>query len=611
MLKHFPEISTYIRNLYLIGTAIEQVPPSIRSWSRLDELKMSYFENLKEFPHALERITCMCLTDTEIQELPPWVKKISRLSVFVLKGCRKLVTLPAISESIRYMDASDCKSLEILECSFLNQYLTLNFANCFKLSQEARNLIIQNSCRYAVLPGGQVPPHFTHRATGAGPLTIKLNEKPLPKYMIFKACILLVYKVDHDACSEENSMEVDVIYQNSNKKLYPALAEHLYIFRVEAEVTSSELFFEFKLKRDDVWKIGECGLVRDVECISLCFYSTIYICTWNSNVAEEINVTHVLTDITIEEPDPRGSAEMKRMKLRWLRLEGCIRLEVLPTNINLESLLELNLSDCSMLKSFPQISTNLEKLNLRGTAIEQVPPSIRSWPHLKELHMSYFENLKEFPHALERITSLSLTDTEIQEVPPLVKQISRLNRFFLSGCRKLVTLPPISESTHSIYANDCDSLEILECSFSDQIRRLNFANCFKLNQEARDLIIQSNSTSAVLPGGQVPEYFTHRATGGGPLTIKLNQNPLPESMTFKACILLLNKGDHEACSKEKSRGVDVVNNNIIFGLYPALAEHLYTFRINLEVTSRKLLFEFKLMSDDDDWKIGECGIVQQ
>ncbi|XP_022566896.2 disease resistance protein TAO1-like [Brassica napus] len=265
MLKCFPEISTNIRNLYLIGTAIEQVPPSISSWSHLDELKMSYFENLKEFPHALERITCMCLTDTEIQELPPWVKKISRLSVFVLKGCRKLVTLPAISESIRYMDASDCKSLEILECSFHNPQAWLHLANCFKLNQEARNLIIQNSCRYAVLPGGQVPPHFTHRATGGGPLTIKLNEKPLPKYMIFKACILLVYKVDHDACSEVNSMEVDVIYQNSNKKLYPALAEHLYIFRVEAEVTSSELFFEFKLKRDDVWKIGECGLVRDVE----------------------------------------------------------------------------------------------------------------------------------------------------------------------------------------------------------------------------------------------------------------------------------------------------------------------------------------------------------
>lgn len=111
-----------------------------------------------------------------------------------------------------------------------------------------------------------MPPHFTHRATGGGPLTIKLNEKPLPKYMIFKACILLVNKVDHDAsCSEENSMEVDVIYQNSNKKLYPALAEHLYIFRVEAEVSSSELLFEFKLGSNDVWEIGECGLVQDLE----------------------------------------------------------------------------------------------------------------------------------------------------------------------------------------------------------------------------------------------------------------------------------------------------------------------------------------------------------
>ena len=104
----------------------------------------------------------------------------------------------------------------------------------------------------------------------------------------------------------------------------------------------------------------------------------------------------------------------KLQKLQILRLVGCRKLEVLPTNINLESLDVLNLCNCSMLNSFPQMSTNIRGLDLRGTAVEQVPPSIRSWPRLDQLQMSYFENLKECPHALERITCLCLTDTEIQ-----------------------------------------------------------------------------------------------------------------------------------------------------------------------------------------------------
>nr|QPF16705.1 putative disease resistance protein TAO1 [Brassica napus] len=295
-------------------------------------------------------------------------------------------------------------------------------------------------------------------------------------------------------------------------------------------------------------------------------------------------------------------------KLSVLELQGCSKLEFLPTNINLESLRRLNLRDCSMLKCFPQISTNIRHLDLTGTAIEQVPPSIRSWPRLKELKMSYFENLKEFPHALERITELCLTDTDIQELPPWVKQISCLNSFVLKGCRKLVSIPPISDSIRFLDASDCESLEILECSFHNKIITLNFANCFKLNQEARDLIIQ-NSREAVLPGGQVPAYFTHRATGGGPLSIKLNEKALPIYLRFKACILLVDKGDHDACSKEKSTEVSAMYKNRHHRLYPALAQHLYTFEVEKEVTSSELLFEFKLESDDV-WKIGECGIVQ-
>ncbi|KAF2611485.1 hypothetical protein F2Q70_00007297 [Brassica cretica] len=256
-------------------------------------------------------------------------------------------------------------------------------------------------------------------------------------------------------------------------------------------------------------------------------------------------------------------------KLKRLRLEGCSKLEVLPTNVNLESLGVLNLSECSMLKRFPEISTYINILDLRGTAIEQVPPSIRSWPRLN-LEMSYFENLKDFPHALERIISLYLNGSSVDQE---------------------------NVSSKKIRPQGMPKVEVF----------VKFANCFKLNQEAKDIIIQT-SENAVLPGGQVPAYFTHRAAGGGPLTIKLNEKPLPISMRFKACILLVSKGDDDACFKEKSTEVYVVYKNRGEELYPPLAQHLYTFPVEAEVTSSELLFEFKLNSDDV-WKIGECGLV--
>ncbi|XP_010453168.1 PREDICTED: probable disease resistance protein RPP1 [Camelina sativa] len=264
MVKRFPEISTNVRLLNLSGTAIEEVPPSIRSWPRLHDLLMSYFENLKEFPHALDSITHLELNDTEIQEVPPWIKRISRLRTLMLKGCRKVVSLPQIPESLKEIDAEDCESLEILDCTFHNPEITLRFGKCFKLNQEARDLIIQS--RRAVLPGREVHAYFTHRVTG-GSLTIKLNERPLPRYMRFKACILLVNNGDCEAPDRDNKwlhISFGVRSRTSGEYIYPCLTEHLYTFGIEAIVTSSELVFEFNVRGRNDWKIGGCGLRSEV-----------------------------------------------------------------------------------------------------------------------------------------------------------------------------------------------------------------------------------------------------------------------------------------------------------------------------------------------------------
>ncbi|KAL9293798.1 putative disease resistance protein RPP1 [Arabidopsis thaliana] len=106
-LKRFPEIFTHIDSLFLIGTAIKEVPLSIMSWSPLADFQISYFESLKEFPHALDIITELQLSK-DIQEVAPWVKRMSRLRALTLNNCNNLVSLPQLPDSLAYLYADNC-----------------------------------------------------------------------------------------------------------------------------------------------------------------------------------------------------------------------------------------------------------------------------------------------------------------------------------------------------------------------------------------------------------------------------------------------------------------------------------------------------------------------
>ncbi|KAG7640800.1 Leucine-rich repeat 3 [Arabidopsis suecica] len=309
-------------------------------------------------------------------------------------------------------------------------------------------------------------------------------------------------------------------------------------------------------------------------------------------------------------------------KLTKLSLRGCKKLQVLPTNINLEFLNELDLTDCILLKTFPAISTNIKRLHLRGTQIEEVSSSLRSWPRLQDLQMVYSENLSEFSHVLEKITVLELRDINIREMTPWLNRITRLRRLKLSGCGKLVSLPQLPDSLTILDAENCGSLERLGCSFNNpNIQHLDFTNCLKLDKEARDLIIQATARHySILPSREVHEYITNRAIGSS-LTVKLNQRALPTSMRFKACIVLADNGGHEAgnpglmevCLTVMERQNDFITSTCVSKdhIFPEfLREHLYTVEVlvDVEVTSDELVFDFQLNSEK--WEIGECGVLE-
>ncbi|RID45192.1 hypothetical protein BRARA_I01937 [Brassica rapa] len=131
-------------------------------------------------------------------------------------------------------------------------------------------------------------------------------------------------------------------------------------------------------------------------------------------------------------------------KLEQLRITECIYLETLPTGMNIESLDYLDLSGCTRLRSFPEISTNISTINLNNTGIEEVPSWIGNFSKLRFLYMRKCFKLK----------CVSLNICKIKQLEKADFTVSRI---------------------HSNKASWCDSPSaVICCRFSDR-----FGNSFQ------------------------------------------------------------------------------------------------------------------------------------
>ena len=160
-------------------------------------------------------------------------------------------------------------------------------------------------------------------------------------------------------------------------------------------------------------------------------------------------------------------------ELSSLCLRECKNLESFSSTIcELKSLTTLSCSGCSRLKSFPEIPPkgleNLRKLQLDGTAIQELPSSIRNLKGLQYLNLAYYSSLlslpetichlkslaflscqgcsqlKSFPEIredMENLRELYLDRTAIQELPSSIQSLKGLQDLQLSNCSNLVKLP--------------------------------------------------------------------------------------------------------------------------------------------------------------------------
>ncbi|XP_042961782.1 disease resistance protein RUN1-like isoform X2 [Carya illinoinensis] len=107
----------------------------------------------------------------------------------------------------------------------------------------------------------------------------------------------------------------------------------------------------------------------------------------------------------VEVHDSVGSLD----NLSMLDFFCCSKLQILPRSLNLRSLCYLGLRDCPSIRYLPEIECKMEsliELNLRDTAIEELPLSIRNLIRLESLYLKGCKNLMRLPIACIRLQHL-------------------------------------------------------------------------------------------------------------------------------------------------------------------------------------------------------------
>ncbi|CAF1734632.1 unnamed protein product [Brassica napus] len=213
-------------------------------------------------------------------------------------------------------------------------------------------------------------------------------------------------------------------------------------------------------------------------------------------------------------------------KLTNLSITRCKNLEILPTGINLPSLIRLILSGCSRLRSFPDISRNVLDLNLSQTGIEEIPLWVEDFSRLKYLFMESCPKLKYV--SISTLRHLEMVD---------FSNCGALTGAGMIGYQSGEAMRPDDIETEVLVPEEASS------SFQDNfVPRVKFRliNCFDLNLEAL-LQQQSVFEQLILSCEEVPSYFTHKAAGASTsLTVPLLQTSLSRQIFgLRACAVVV------------------------------------------------------------------------
>lgn len=238
-------------------------------------------------------------------------------------------------------------------------------------------------------------------------------------------------------------------------------------------------------------------------------------------------------------------------KITWFTAVGCTNLRILPRSFKLTSLEHLSFKKCSNLQCLPNIleeMKHVKKLDLCGTAIEELPFSFRKLTGLKYLVLDKCKMLNQIPISilmlpkLEKLTAIkcgryanlilgksegqvrlssseSLRDVRLNYNDLAPASFPNVEFLVLTGSAFKVLPQCISQCRFlkNLVLDNCKELQEIR-GVPPKIKYLSAINCTSLSHESQSMLLnqrlhEGGGTDFSLPGTRIPEWFDHCTTG--------------------------------------------------------------------------------------------------
>ncbi|KAK2421536.1 disease resistance protein RPV1 [Trifolium repens] len=174
--------------------------------------------------------------------------------------------------------------------------------------------------------------------------------------------------------------------------------------------------------------------------------------------------------------------------LKILRLKGCSKIRIIPLHM-LHSLEELNLNDCTSLESFSHVVGMGEKLKTMSVIhcikLRSIPPL--KLTSLEEIDLSYCPGLESFPLVVDeflgKLKTLLLDNCHnLKSIPPL--KLDVLEKLDLSNCYMLESFPLVVGEflgkLKTLRVKNCQNLKSIPPLKLDSLEILDLSDCTSL-----------------------------------------------------------------------------------------------------------------------------------
>ncbi|XP_056851914.1 disease resistance protein TAO1-like [Raphanus sativus] len=389
-LKNVSSLSTAtsLQELDLRGcSSLVELPSSIGNAIHLKKLGLSGCSSLVDLPYSVGNATNLQFLSIDgcssLVELPSSLGNAIHLKKLELTECSSLVELPSsIGNAIRNLEKlniSGCSSLVELPSSIGNaiHLKKLSLSGCSSLVElpssignttNLQSLFLKGCSSLVELPSSignatNLQFLFLKGCSSLAELPSSIGNATNLRYLFLKGCSSLV-ELPSSIGNAIHLKELNLAGCSSLVGLPSSIGNAIHLQKLDLAGCSSLVELPSSIgnaiKNLQELDFSDCSSLVGVP--SSIGNATNLKCLKFSRCSSLVELPASIGDLH---------------KLESLILRKCCKLEVLPVNINLKSLKTLDLTDCALMKSFPEISTNIEDMYLTGTAIKQVPSSIR------------------------------------------------------------------------------------------------------------------------------------------------------------------------------------------------------------------------------------------